>query len=220
VRVHRDLKVFVSVLVLVAIALVWLVHHQPPQKAVGQELTTEGAGQQIQGERLPPAPVTEEVPALESSTELTEDPAVQEPLGISGLGITDITGRLKHFPASTQFRCSGPSPTEGTGSVWICFSPSGRLLSAYEVTIVAQNPLTIRSVEATTRGVSDEKAAGFFGYVSTLTLPATDPANPEAWVDQNISSGGSLFAKSAQLTLYGTKDERTLQIVATGFPAD
>ena len=40
------------------------------------------------------------------------------------------------------------------------------------------------------------------------------PANPGAWLDQNLSSEGSLFARGADLTLYGTKKERTLQIFA------
>ena len=52
--------------------------------------------------------------------------------------------------------------------------------------------------------------------MSDLCLADNDPANPETWVDQNISSGGSQLARSADLTLYGTKEDRTLEISATG----
>ena len=50
-----------------------------------------------------------------------------------------------------------------------------------------------------------------------MKKPATmPPANPGAWLDQNLSTERSLFARGADLTLYGTKKERTLQIVAPG----
>jgi hypothetical protein len=71
-------------------------------------------------------------------------------------------------------------------------------------------PGSISSVSATARGLDDQEAAEFFAYIGDLCLPGNDPANPEAWVDQNISSGGSMFAESADLTLYGTEEERIL----------
>ena len=50
-----------------------------------------------------------------------------------------------------------------------------------------------------------------------MKKPATmPPANPGAWLDQNLSTERSLFARGADLTLYGTKKERTLHIVAPG----
>ena len=88
------------------------------------------------------------------------------------------------------------------------------------VTVLGDDPRNISSVTATARGLDDQEAAEFFAYISDLCLPANDPANPEAWVDQNISSGGSMFARSADLTLYGTKEERTLEIVATGLATE
>jgi hypothetical protein len=52
--------------------------------------------------------------------------------------------------------------------------------------------------------------------VGDLCLAENNPANPGAWLDQNLSSERSLFARGADLTLYGTKRERTLQIFAPG----
>jgi hypothetical protein len=39
-------------------------------------------------------------------------------------------------------------------------------------------------------------------------------------VGQNVGSGGQVFAEGAELSIYGTKEERTLQVVATGFATD
>ena len=82
------------------------------------------------------------------------------------------------------------------------------------VTVLGDDPGSISSVTATAHRLDDREAAEFFAFVSDLCLADNDLANPEAWVDQDISSGGSLFARSAHLTLYGTKEDRTLEIVA------
>jgi hypothetical protein len=56
--------------------------------------------------------------------------------------------------------------------------------------------------------------------VASLCLQESDPLNPEAWVEQNLGSGGQVFVEGAELSIYGTKEERTLQVVATGFATD
>lgn len=53
-----------------------------------------------------------------------------------------------------------------------------------------------------------------------LCLQETDPLNPEAWVKQNVVPGGQVFAEGTELSFYGTKEERTLEVVAMGFAAD
>ena len=88
------------------------------------------------------------------------------------------------------------------------------------MSVVGDNPLTVFSVVATVRGLSEEQAAEFFTYVASLCLQEADPLNPEAWVEQNVTSGGQVFAEGAELTIYGTKEERTLQVVATDLAVD
>jgi hypothetical protein len=52
--------------------------------------------------------------------------------------------------------------------------------------------------------------------VAELCLEDTDPLNPEAWVEANVASGGQVFSEGAQFSVYGTRDERTMQVVAAG----
>ncbi len=46
--------------------------------------------------------------------------------------------------------------------MWGCSAPGGELPGTYELTMVGDGPLTILSVVATARGVSEEQAAKFF----------------------------------------------------------
>ncbi len=56
--------------------------------------------------------------------------------------------------------------------------------------------------------------------MASLCLQEIDLLNPKAWVNANIDFGGQVLAEGAELTIYGTKEERTLQVVATGFTPD
>ena len=86
----------------------------------------------------------------------------------------------------------------------------------HEVTVIGDDPLTVLWVRATVRGATEEEAAEFFGYVAQLSLQETDdPLDPEAWVRENVG-GGRVLARGAEFSIYGTKDERVLQIVASG----
>jgi hypothetical protein len=66
------------------------------------------------------------------------------------------------------------------------------------------------------RGATEEEVSEFFAYVAELCLRETvDSLNPDAWVDANVASGGQVFAGGAEFTIYGTQEERTLQVEAT-----
>jgi hypothetical protein len=164
-----------------------------------------------------PQPATVPAAFPEFTEEFFPEPA---PEGIPGLSVMEVTGNLKHFRAEGRFVCDGPAPAEGDGSLWFCSAPEGKLPATYELTVLGDGPLTVLWVRATARGVSEEQAAEFFSYVTSLCLQDTDPLNAEAWVRQNVGPGGQVFAEGAELTIYGTKEVRTLQIVATDFAVD
>jgi hypothetical protein len=221
VHIQWDFKVLVvGVLALAAIVLLllaWSVNRLPRQEAAGQELTPRPAV------TVPPAspPATTTVPV--QVPELTEGfPSEPEPEGISGLSVMEVIGNLEQLDAEGGFVCDGPVPTtdDARGSIWVCSAPEDDLPGTYELIVVGEDPTTILWVAATARGVSEEQAAEFFSYVASHCLQEKDPLNPEAWVDQNVSPGGQVLANGAELSIYGTKEERTLQVVGTGFATD
>jgi hypothetical protein len=126
-----------------------------------------------------------------------------------------VLGNLKYSPHTQEFACTS-GPTEGPETFWTCWSPGNGSPITRVVTVLGDDPGSISSVTVTARGLDDREAAAFFLYVLDLCLADNDPTNPKAWVYQDISSGGIMFARSADLTLYGTKEERTLEIVAPG----
>ena len=90
-------------------------------------------------------------------------------------------------------------------------------ISPASVTLLGENPLTISSVEATASGLSE--AARFFAYVGELAFVEAGPLNAEAWLRQNLPSGGSLSG-GAELDLYGTEEEHAFVIIGTAVPED
>jgi hypothetical protein len=197
------------------VATIWVVRGPGQQEAAGQEATTPA----------PALPTTESPASLHASVpalfpELTEGffSASAEPVaeGIPGLSVMVILGNLKHFPVEGRFVCRGPVPGDEAGSnLWMCSASAEKQSPAYEVTVVGDDPRTVLWVRATVRGATEEEASEFFGYVAELCLRATDdPLNPDAWVDANVASGGQVFVGGAEFTVYGTKEERTLQVVA------
>ncbi len=196
-------------------AAVLLARGPGQQEAAGQEATTPESPPTT----APPASAPASVPSL--FPELTEGffsaSANPEPQGILGLGVMDVLGNLYRFPMGGRFVCRGPVPGDEAGSnLWVCSAPSARQPPTYEVTVVGDDPRTIFSVEATVRGSSEEAAAKFLAYVAELCLEDTDPLNPEAWVQANVASGGQVFSEGAQFSVYGTRDQRTMQVVAAG----
>jgi len=219
VRLHWGFKVLASVLALVAIAsflLVLLIQGLPQQEAAGQEPTVPVVT--VPPAYTPAAGVPEPVPFPELTEGLPSEP---KPEGIPGLSVMEVIGNLEHFHAEGRFACDGPVPTDvAKGNMWVCSSSGDELPGTYELTVVGEDPATIFWVAATARGVSEEQAAEFFSYIAGLCLQKTDPLNPEAWVEQHVDSGEEMFTEGAQLSVYGTKEERTLQVVATGFATD
>ena len=126
-----------------------------------------------------------------------------------------VLSNLKHLPSTKEFACTS-GPTEGPEIVWACWSPGDCSPMTRVVTVLGDDPGSLRSVTAMTHRLDDWEAAEFFAFVSDLCLADNDPANPQTWIDQNISYGGSQLARSADLTLNGTKEDRTLEIAATG----
>jgi hypothetical protein len=200
-----------ALVVIVMLLLAWSVNRTPRQEAAGQELTPRPAV------TAPPAATT---PAPVRFPELTEG-LPSEPKGIPGLGVMEVIGNLEHFRAEGGFVCDGPVPTtDDRGSMWVCSAPADQLPGTYELIVVGEDPATILWVAATARGVSEAEAAEFFSYVAGMCLQDTNPLNPEAWVEQNVGSGGEVFTEGAKLTIYGAKEERTLEVVAAGFATD
>jgi hypothetical protein len=208
-----------GVLLCVLVAAAVLVVRAPgPQEAAGQEATTpERPPATAPPATAPPASVPPLFPEL--TDEFFSPPAEPEDTleGIPGLSVMDVLGNLYRFPVDGRFVCRGPVPGDEAGTnLWVCSTPSARTPATHEVTVVGDDPRTVLSVEATVRGTSEEEAAEFFAYVAGLCLQDADPLNPEAWVNANVASGGQVFTEGAEFSVYGTEEERTLQVMAAG----
>jgi hypothetical protein len=203
--------------VVTLVAGLWLLPKE--QQASGQPAAPRDLAQPTAPQE--PATPTVTVPAGESSfpplptATATAQPEEPQTPAIPHLSLMEVLGNLKYLPRTEEFACTS-GPTEGPETFWTCWSPQDGSPITHVVTVLGDDPGSISAVTATARRLDDRDAAEFFAFVSDLCLADNDPANPEAWLHQNISSGGSLFARSADLTLYGTKEERTLEIVAPG----
>ena len=191
---------------------------QEEQEASGQ-LATLPAPAEIP---LPREPATATATLTAPAEDLPLASRDEEPLPeqisptIPTLSLMDVLGNLKYLPHTEEFACTS-GPTEGPETFWTCWSPGSGSPVTRVVTVLGDDPGSISSVTVTASGLDEEEAAAFFVYVLDLCLAGNDPTNTRAWVRQDISSGGIMFARSADLSLYGTKEERTLEIVAPGF---
>ena len=77
-----------------------------------------------------------------------------------------------------------------------------------------KDPSIVLSVQASAHSASDEKAAEVLGRVAELSLKNAARIDARSWAGRNIESGGQYFANGAEARLYGTKGDRTLEIVA------
>jgi hypothetical protein len=207
-------------LLLLSVAIVWVGSGSSSQEATGQEKAREATVPALE----PATPAAPALPKLElpDLSDLTKDqPKAERRLaGIPGLGDMDVIGYLQYLPG-TKFHCPGGGPAGRGLHKRVCRSSSGDDPPVvYEVTLVEDNPSTVLWVRADVRDATNEESAEFLSYVARLSLEDTDPLNPEAWVGENVSSGGGYSAEGAELKLYGTEGARTLEITVTGLPSD
>ncbi len=186
-------------------------------------LSSRQAAERAMREEAPPPqePQPEDFPLIfESGSSFAEITSADGRLrGIPGLSEMDVIGYLTH-PPGTNFRCVGPTTDQGLDKR-VCTSSLGEGSPVYEVTILEDGPLRVVGVQATARNTSDEEASDFLAYVAGLSLKDAAPSlDARSWVDRTIESGGQYFADGAEVRLYGTPGDRTLEIVATPSPAD
>jgi hypothetical protein len=225
VRIGLTILLALSALLSLVAAAAWLVGVFPEREAVGQT----SREQTITAPPSPsPAPKTPSSSPSSSPAAGTEDALrnalgrasasaqADHPAAIPDLSVMDVIANLKYFATDVPFRCTGPTGTESNNILWSCAANVRGERGSYEVTLVGDDPLTIFSVTATVHGVSQETAASFFSYVAGLCLQDTNPLNPEAWMQENVPTGGKTATGGTALSVYGTKEVRTLEVVAIG----
>ena len=225
VRVGLTILLAASALLSLVAATAWLVGVFPEREAVGQ---TSRDPTITAPPSASPAPKTASPSPSSSPAAGQEDVSgnalgsasagaqADNPAGIPDLGVMDVIGNLKYFATDVAFRCTGPTVTEGDNILWSCAANARGGRGSYDVTLVGDDPLTIFSVTATVHGVSEETAASFFSYVAGLCLRDTDPLNPEAWMQENVPTGGQTATEGTVLSVYGTQEVRTLEVVESG----
>jgi hypothetical protein len=225
VRVGLTILLAASALLSLVAAAAWFVGVFPEREAVGQtsrdQTITAPPSESPAPETVSPAPSSSPaaVPEDLSANALGSAAAsaqAHNPAGIPDLSVMDVIGNLKYFATDVDFRCTGPTVTVGDNIHWSCAEGARGGRTSYDVILVGDDPLTILSVTATAHGVSQERAASFFSYVASLCLQDTDPLNSEAWMQENIPTGGQTASGGTALSVYGTQEVRTLEVVATG----
>jgi hypothetical protein len=225
VRVGLTILLAVSALLSLVAAAAWLIGVFPEREAVGQTSRdpTITAPSPVSPEPKTPSPSPSSSPAAGPEDTLgnmlgnaSASAQADKLAGIPDLSAMDVIGNLKYFAADVPFRCTGPTAAEGDKILWSCAASARGERGSYEVTVVGDDPLTIFSVTATVHGISEETATSFFSYVAGLCLRDTDPLNPEAWMQENVPTGGQTTTGGTALSVYGTKEVRTLEVVAIG----
>jgi hypothetical protein len=221
IRVGLTILLAASALLILVASTVWLLGVFAEQEAVGQTSSDQTITAPPSASETPktPSPTPSSPPAAGSEdvlgNSLGSAPA-DNPASIPDLSVMDVIGNLKYFATDADFRCTGPTVTEGDNILWSCAANTRGRRGSYDVSLVGDDPLTILSVTATVRGVSEERAASFFTYVAGHCLGNTDPLNPEAWMQENVPTGGRTATGGTSLSVYGTKEVRTLEVVASG----
>lgn len=204
------------------VAVAWLVGAVPEREAVGQTPRNPETTAPTPASPPPEAASASASPAAglddflgDALGSASASARASGPRGVPDLSVMEVIGNLKYFSAGVDFRCASPTGTEGNNIEWSCVATSPDRRGSYEVTVVGNDPVTIFSVTATARGVSEEEAASFFSYVTGLCLPDAAPLNPEAWVQQNVPTGGQTFTEGTDISVYGTQEVRALEVVAS-----
>src|SRR5918997_2698364 len=180
----------------------------------------EAAGQSRQTTTASPPAASPSVaspaaPAFDELESILDEPsasafAEEEPGGIPGLGAVELTGNLKNIVADGVFPCDGPSP-DGDLVVWSCAHHSG----GYAAEVVGDDPLTVFSVTASTRGLPEQDAEAFFAYVLALCLEDEAALDPVAWASGSVPSGGQTFSDGVEVSVYGSERARAMSVVST-----
>ena len=225
VRVRLTILLALSALLSLVAAAAWLVGVFPEREAVGQTSRDPTITAPPSASEAPktPSPSPSSSPAAGPEDVLgnalgnaSASAQADNPASIPDLSVMDVIGNLKYFATDVAFRCKGPTVTEGDNILWSCAANTRGRRGSYDVSLVGDGPLTIFSVTATAHRVSEERAASFFSYVADLCLRDTDPLNPEAWMQENVPTGGQIATGGTALSVYGTKEVRTLEVVAIG----
>ena len=200
VRVGLTILLAVSALLFLVAAAAWLIGVLPEREAVGQtpsDPTITASPPSVSPEPKTPSPSPSSSPAAGPEDALgkalgnaSASAQADNPASIPDLSVMDVIGNLKYFASDVPFRCTGPTAAEGDKILWSCSANARRERGSYDVTVVGDDPLTIFSVTATVHGGSEDTAASFFSYVAGLCLRDTDPLNPEAWMQENVPTGG------------------------------
>jgi hypothetical protein len=228
VSARSGLRIFLAtstLLITSAVLTAWLIGVIPQQEATGQEppaTPTNSASPTAtpapQAKRASPS----SVPAggLENLVgdafgSASANARANGPGGIPDLSVMDVIGNAEDFPTDGGLVCEGPISGDNGKTLWACSTAADEGRVSYGLVIVGDDPSTIFSVEATAHGASEEEATEVFGYVGALCLDEIDPLNPEAWMLENVPTGGQTFAEGVELSVYGTQEARTLQVVAS-----
>jgi hypothetical protein len=185
------------------------------EEAAGQDRQTADQTTTVSPPAASPSAASPAAPAFDELESILDEPsasafAEEEPGGIPGLGAIEVTGNLEHAVADGTFPCEGPSP-DGDLVVWSCAHLSG----GYAAEVVGDDPLTVFSVTASARGLSEGDAEAFFGYVLGLCLEEEAALDAEAWVSGSVPSGGRTFSDGVEVSVYGTKEARAMSVVST-----
>jgi hypothetical protein len=221
VRVGLTILLAASALLSLVATAAWFIGVFAEREAVGQTSRDPTITAPLSESPAPktPSPSTSSPPAARPenlSADALGSAQAGNPAGIPDLTVMDVIGNLKYFATDVEVRCTGPTVTEGDNILWSCAANTRGERGSYDVSVVGEDPLTIFSVTATVHGVSEERAASFFSYVAGLCLRDTDPLNPEPWMQENVPTGGQTATEGTALSVYGTKEVRTLEVVASG----
>jgi hypothetical protein len=221
VRVRLTIILAASALLSVVAAAVWLVGVFPEREAVGQtpreQTITAPPSESPAPETTSPSPSSSPAAVPEDlSANALGSAQAHNCTSIPDLSVMHVIGNLKYFATDVDFRCTGPTVTEGENILWSCAANLRSERDSYDVSLVGDDPLTIFSVTATAHGVSEERAASFFSYIASLCLQDTDPLNPDAWMQEKVPTGGQTTTGGTALSVYGTQEVRTLEVVAIG----
>src|SRR5215208_5140040 len=155
VRVGLTILLAASALLSLVAAAAWLIGVFPEREAVGQTSRDPSitAPPSVSPAPKTPSPSPSSSPAAGPEDVLgnalgnpSASAQADNPASIPDLGVMDVIGNLKYFATDVDFRCTGPTVTEGDNILWSCAANARGGRGSYDVTLVGDDPLTILSV--------------------------------------------------------------------------